>query len=517
MLAMKRALVSVSDKTGLVEFIKELTKFNFEIISTGGTFKTLEAAGIPALKISEITGFPEILDGRVKTLHPAIYAGILARRELPEHVQTLKKLKITPIDFVIVNLYPFEATIARPKVSLEEALENIDIGGPTLIRAAAKNYSSVAVIVNPQRYPEIIAEVKKNHGELSLKTRQKLAEEAFGHTSDYDRVITSYLENLTTGPEKLPQVIKLALNKELSLRYGENPHQKAAFYTFTKKFPWEKLQGKELSFNNLLDLEAARSLVLEFENPAAAIIKHTNPSGVAESADIYQSYQKALAPDPVSAFGGIVALNRSVDEKLAKKLSEIFLEVIVAPEFSDEAIKILSAKQNLRIIRWPNRLSETGSAGAIENLDFKKITGGFLVQQKETKTETEKDFKNVTTKKPSPEQIEDLIFALKVVKHTKSNAIVVAKNQVTLGIGVGQTSRVKAVEQALKQAGKNAAAAVLASDAFFPFPDSVELAATAGIAAIIQPGGSVKDNEVIEAANKLDIAMVFTGIRHFRH
>jgi phosphoribosylaminoimidazolecarboxamide formyltransferase/IMP cyclohydrolase len=503
----KRALLSVSDKTGIVGFARELTELGYELLSTGGTAKTLQENGIEVTLVSEVTGFPEILEGRVKTLHPKIHGGILAKRT-SEHLAELETQEITPIDLVVVNLYPFAKTVAKEGVTLEEAIENIDIGGPTMVRATAKNHQYVTIVVSPARYEEVLREITEN-GKVSLELRRKLALEAFRHTAQYDVMISQYLGNTFAGTS-FPDEFLLQGEKVQDLRYGENPHQQAAFYRTGQGGlgAARQLQGKELSFNNIIDLNAAWSLAVEFEEPACAIIKHTNPCGVAIAATVEEAYKKALSADPVSAFGGIVAFNKQVDQKTAESLVEIFLEVIVAPSFSKEALNVLAGKPNVRVLEIPNSTEKIP-------LDMKKVSGGFLVQTKDEGEEDEWTW--ATEAQADAETLADLKFAWKVVKHVKSNAIVCVKNGIAVGVGPGQTNRVGAAKIALEQAGENAQGGVLASDAFFPFKDTVDLAAQFGIKAIVQPGGSIKDQESIEACNQYGIAMAFTGIRHFKH
>lgn len=507
----KRALLSVSDKTGLVEFAKVLHELGVEIISTGGTMKTLRAAGIPVTYVSDITGFPEIMDGRVKTLNPLIHGGILAIRDNEAHLAAMAKHGIGAIDLVAVNLYPFGQTVAKPDATLADAVENIDIGGPAMIRAAAKNFSYVTVIVNPARYNDVAAALTA--GGVAPAMRMALAKEAFGHTAEYDAAISRYLAG-QCGEGLFPDKLQLVYNKSNALRYGENPHQQAAVYRDSGSSSGiasaRQLHGKELSFNNLVDLEAAWNLVCEFSEPAAVIVKHTNPCGTGIGATIAEAYQKAFDADPVSAFGGIIALNKQVDGAAAGKISSLFVEAIIAPEFTSEALDILTAKKNIRLL-------EAGANSPNIQLDLKKISGGLLVQQADSSTDSEDSWQTVTKKQLTAEQSKQLAFAWKVVKHVKSNAIVVADNNQTLGVGAGQMNRVGSAEIALKQAGEKAKGAVMASDAFFPFGDTVEAAAQAGITAIIQPGGSLRDEESIAAADKYGIAMVFTGIRHFKH
>lgn len=512
----KRALLSVSDKTGLVEFAQALVELGVELVSTGGTHRLLTEHGIPVRPVDAVTGFPEILDGRVKTLHPHVHGGILARRDREEHMRSLTTHEIEAIDLVVCNLYPFAATIARPDVTLEEAIENIDIGGPSMVRSAAKNHASVTVVTDPKRYPEII-ECLRQQGEVPLKLRQELALAAFRHTAHYDAMIADYLGQQYAPDEPLPETITLTFERQQLLRYGENPHQAAAFYrepqvVGSSLAQAQQLQGKELSFCNLNDADAALSLVQEFSQPAAVAVKHANPCGVACARDILSAYQLAHDADPVSIFGGIVALNRPVEADLASKLAEIFLDIIIAPEFTPEAQSILRQKKNLRLLAV-GPLGNDRAAG----LDYKRIAGGLLVQTPDTLLPTEEPWQTVTDKTVTTQQMADLRFAWQVVKYVKSNAIVVAKDGVTLGIGMGQVNRIDAAKQALARAGKAAKGAVLASDGLFPFPDVVEAAAAAGIAAIVQPGGSIRDKESIATANQHNLGMVFTGYRHFRH
>ena len=509
---MKRALISVSDKTGLVDFARKIAELGWEIVSTGGTARTLEEAGIKVTEISRVTDFPEILDGRVKTLHPKVHGGILAKNT-PEHFQVLKEQGIVPIDLVVVNLYPFQQTIARPGVSLDEAIEKIDIGGPTMVRAAAKNYQRVAIVVNPQKYGEILSELEEK-GEISIATRERLALEAFQHTAQYDAAIANYLAGKFTN-EQFPEQYIVVGQKKQDLRYGENPHQKAAFYVFPGNTQGtiagaRQLQGKELSYNNIVDIEAAWTLVQEFEQPAACIIKHTNPCGTALGENLVEAYQRALAADPVSAFGGIIGLNRQVDKETAEKIAETFMEAVVAPGFAPDALEVLKKKQNLRLL-------EIEPVQEQSEYWLEKVSGGFLVQDLDKKTVNLEELQVVTEKKPTAAELEELLFAWKVVKHVKSNAIVVTKDRQTIGVGAGQMNRVGAANIAFKQAGEKVQGAVLASDAFFPFRDTVDAAAKAGIKAIIQPGGSIRDEESIQACNEHGITMVFTGVRHFKH
>ncbi|MEG6520951.1 bifunctional phosphoribosylaminoimidazolecarboxamide formyltransferase/IMP cyclohydrolase [Desulfotomaculum sp. 1211_IL3151] len=510
----KRALISVSNKTGLVDFAQGLAELGVEIISTGGTAKTLREAGVPVVYISEVTGFPEILDGRVKTLHPNVHGGILAMRT-EEHLRQLTQYKITPIDLVVVNLYPFRETIAKPHVSLEDAIENIDIGGPTMVRAAAKNHAYVGIVVNPQRYGEVLAALKER-GELSAKLRLALAREAFAHTASYDTAIANYLGQVTDDEIFRPE-FNLSFVKAQELRYGENPHQRAAFYRDPAiSGPCianaRQLHGKELSYNNILDANSALELVREFSEPSAVIIKHNNPCGTATAESLVAAYQRALEADPVSAFGGIVAVNGILDGATAAEMSRIFLEAIIAPDFTGEALEILTKKANLRLLTTGELIEQTKDV-----LEVRKVNGGLLVQEADRLVLNMDELKVVTERQPSAEELKDLLFAMTVVKHVKSNAIVLGKAGQIIGVGAGQMNRVGSARIAFEQAGDKAQGAVLASDAFFPFRDTVDEAAKAGIKAIIQPGGSIRDEESIQACNEHGIAMVFTGMRHFKH
>jgi phosphoribosylaminoimidazolecarboxamide formyltransferase/IMP cyclohydrolase len=508
-----RALISVSDKSGVVDFARGLKELGTEIFSTGGTKKSLEAAGVKIRSISELTGFPEILDGRVKTLHPAVHGGILARRDLPQHLSQLSQHHIELIDMVVVNLYPFVETVTRAGVSLDEALENIDIGGPSMIRSAAKNFPSVLVVVDPGDYEAILGKLRQ--GKLDSEYRKRLAQKAFQHVALYDTAIAQYLNQ-----EVFPEEMTLALKKARSLRYGENPHQKAAFYTEqnVRQKPdglssLEQLGGPEISFNNILDIDAALNLLADFSDPTIAIMKHNNPCGLASHNDLAEAYRRALAGDPVAAFGGIVASNRITDLATAQEIDKSHYDAIIAPGYQKEALELLRRKESLRLAKVaPYRPSPSEMY-----LDFRRVTGGLLAQTPDILTEPELKPRIVTTRQPSEAELSDLLFAWKAVKSIKSNAIVVARDKALLGMGAGQPSRVVAVELALERAGDRAKDSVLASDAFFPFPDGPELAVKQGVTAIIQPGGSVRDKEVIELANKYNIAMVFTGVRHFRH
>lgn len=513
----KRALISVSDKSGIVEFARELIKFNIEILSTGGTAKLLRANKIPVMEISEYTNFPEIMGGRVKTLHPKVMAGILARRSIDNEI--MEKHHINPIDLVVVNLYPFANVVAQENCQLEDAIENIDVGGPTMLRAAAKNYQDVTVIVNINDYQSIIEEMTNHSGATTLDTRFKLAQKVFVHTADYDLTIASYLNNL--GQDTIfKEIWNLVLEKKQDLRYGENPHQKAAFYKKSKTYhasvtTAEQLQGKELSFNNITDADAALECVKSFIQPTCVIVKHANPCGVATSNNILSAYEKAFKADPQSAFGGVIAFNRALDVKTAQKiLTNQFVELIIAPEIEPEAMQALHHKESIRILASGN-FPEVSS-----EYDYKKVSGGMLIQERDLHVLKPEELSVVTKKSPSESELKDLMFAWNVVKHVKSNAIVIAKDLATIGIGAGQMSRVDSVFIAITKAKNNNFSlqhTVMASDAFFPFADSIEMAAQAGISAIIQPGGSVRDKEVIAAADKANMAMIFTGIRHFRH
>ena len=517
MTQIRRALLSVTDKTGLAEFARALAALGVEIISTGGTARLLREAGLAVRDVAEITGLPEMLEGRVKTIHPRIAAGVLAVRAKPEHMAALEAHGIAPIDMVVVNLYAFEQAAARADVTLDELVENIDIGGPTLIRAAAKNWRDVAVVVSPDDYPRILEELNGTGG-LSPATRFELAKKAFGLTADYDAAISARLAEIRIEdgqaidrPAALPEVLRLRLPRRLNLRYGENPHQQAALYACDAGgiAGAEQLQGKELSFNNLVDLDAAWQLVLEFQAPAAAIIKHTNPCGCAEAETLAASYRRAFEADPVSAFGGVLAFNRAVDEETAQEISKTFIEAIAAPEFTAEALEVLSRKKNLRLVRV-RRLSA-------DPLLVKSISGGILAQTPDAETLDPQRVEVKTERRPSEREWQALEFGWKVVKHVKSNAVVYAEPGRLLSAGAGQMSRVDAVKVGAMKAVLPLAGSVLASDAFFPFPDGIEEAHKHGVTAVIQPGGSVRDEEVIAAANRLGLAMVFTGIRHFRH
>ena len=508
-----RAILSVSDKTGLVDFARGLVDLGVEIFSTGGTKGILQKAGLPIQSISDLTGFPEILEGRVKTLHPAVHGGILARRDLPSHMEELAQKQIKTIDMVVVNLYPFIQTVSKPGVTLEEALENIDIGGPTLIRAAAKNFPHVLVVVDPDDYGPILEKLKS--GQLGMEERRRLAQKAFQHVALYDTAISQYLRQ---DGEGFAAELTIALKKRFNLRYGENPHQEAAFYEEVGNKEQgvgsaTQLWGKELSFNNILDADAAWAVVTDFTEPTVAIIKHTNPCGLACHSELGEAYQRALSGDPISAFGGIVAANRPVNLAMAQEVIKTFYEIIIAPGYEPDALEVLKSKKDLRILD----MGPVKTGPKAVSRDFRHVRGGFLIQTQDTIVEDAKSWRTVTRREPTAGELEDLTFAWRAVKHVKSNAIVLAKEATLLGMGAGQPSRVGSVEIALKKAGQRARGSVLASDAMFPFPDGVEIAAKEGVTAIIQPGGSVRDAEVIEMADKYNLAMLFTGVRHFRH
>jgi phosphoribosylaminoimidazolecarboxamide formyltransferase/IMP cyclohydrolase len=513
-----RAIVSVSDKAGVTDFAKGLSQLGYEVFSTGGTKKSLAEAGVPVKSISEITGFPEILDGRVKTLHPAVHGGILAKRGLPSHMEQLADNNIGTIDMVVVNLYPFVQTVSREGVSLDEALENIDIGGPTMIRAAAKNFPSVIVVVDPADYSSVLENLRQ--GNLEPAERKRLAQKAFQHVALYDTAISQYLRQDMEG---FPEVLTVALEKRYGLRYGENPHQPAAFYTelaVGEKQPtgitWaEQLGGKELSFNNILDADAAWGAVTDFAAPAVAVIKHTNPCGLASHDDIAEAYRRAFSGDPVAAFGGIVASNRTVTSAMAEAMKSVFYEIVIAPEYEAEALETLKRKKDLRILKA--ELPPGYGKAEPGYLDFRRVKGGFLVQASDSVPEGNVNLKTITKREPTKGEIDDLLFAWRAVKHIKSNSIALAKDKTLLGMGAGQPSRIISAQIASEKAGEKAKGGVLASDAMFPFADVVEVAATCGVTAIIQPGGSIRDEDSIEAADRHNIAMVFTGERHFRH
>jgi phosphoribosylaminoimidazolecarboxamide formyltransferase/IMP cyclohydrolase len=523
-MAVQRALISVFDKTGIVEFAKRLAALKIEILSTGGTAKLLREAGIAVRDVSDFTGWPEMLGGRVKTLHPKVHGGLLFRRRHAEDQKQAAQHGIAPIDLLVVNLYPFEATAAKVGLSAEELIENIDIGGPTMLRSAAKNFESVTVVTDPSDFERVASEIEKA-GETTLATRLELARKVFATTSRYDGMITMELERLSAGSGRialaekpvLPERVHIALRRQQELRYGENPHQAAALYVPAGRAPEglaaaKQLQGKELSYNNLVDLEAARSLAAEFKNPAAVIIKHNNPCGTAEQGTLREAYLKALASDPVSAFGGVLAFNREVDAATAEEVVKLFVECIAAPAFADRAKEIFATKKNLRLLELP-----LGGLEPERDLQLKRILGGMLVQQPDLAEIKDGDLRTVTKRAPTAEEMQTMRFAWKVAKHIKSNAIVFAKGGATLGVGAGQMSRVDSVKIAVMKAQSSLSGSVVASDAFFPFPDGVEEAAKAGAAAVIQPGGSLRDADVIATADRLALAMVFTGMRHFLH
>lgn len=516
-----RALISVSDKTGIVEFAEKLSSLGVEIISTGGTARKLKEAGIKVIGISEVTGFPECLDGRVKTLHPNIHAGLLAMRSNKEHMKQLEELNVTPIDLVVVNLYPFKQTILKDGVTREEAIENIDIGGPTMLRSAAKNYQDVAVVVDPVDYDKVLEEIEKNK-QVSLDTKFYLCSKVFAHTANYDALISNYMRE-QRKEEDLPETISLTFEKVQDMRYGENPHQKAAFYKEVGKGKGylteaEQLHGKALSFNNINDTNGALELLKEFDEPAVVACKHANPCGVGIADNIYDAYKKAYRTDPVSIYGGIVVTNTEIDEKTAEEINKIFIEIVVAPSYSEKALEILKQKKNIRLLVIKD-IKEKQPENAY---NLKKVGGGLLVQTIDSKLISKEGLKVATKWQPTKEEMKDLMIAWKIVKHAKSNGIAIAKDKQSIGVGPGQVSRIWACKQAIDHAVEHLGeeslkGAVLASDAYFPFPDCVEEAAKAGITAIIQPGGSIRDQESIDACNKYGIAMVFTGMRHFKH
>ncbi|MFC1907891.1 bifunctional phosphoribosylaminoimidazolecarboxamide formyltransferase/IMP cyclohydrolase, partial [Chloroflexota bacterium] len=500
------------------DFAKELSQLGFEIFSTGGTKKALVEANVSVKSVSGLTGFPEILDGRVKTLHPIVYGGILARRDLPKHMAQLTENNIEAIDLVAVNLYPFVQTVAKKGVTFEEAIENIDIGGPSMIRASAKNFSDVIVLVDPADYQPVLEKLKA--GGMELAERKRLAQKAFQHVAMYDTAISQYLRQ---DMEAFPEYMTVALKKRYGLRYGENPHQQAAFYSEQvvgakqdTGITWAKqLWGKELSFNNILDADAAWNVIVDFSAPTVDVIKHTNSCGLASHNDITEAYRRALSGDPVAAFGGIVASNRAIDLATAEEIVKTFYEIVIAPEYETKALEVLKRKKNLRIL--VAELPPAYGATPIGYLDFRRVRGGFLVQNSDSLAEANVSLKTVTKREPTKAEIEDLLFAWRAVKHVKSNAIILVKDKTLLGMGAGQPSRIISAQIAKEKAGNKAKGSVLASDAMFPFPDVVEVAAKYEVTAIIQPGGSLKDNDSIKAADKYNIAMVFTGTRHFKH
>lgn len=510
---MKRALVSVSDKTNLVPFVSSLVELGYEIISTGGTKKALEAAGIKTIGISEVTDFPEIMDGRVKTLHPKVHGALLCVRDNPDHVRQIEELGIQYIDLVCVNLYPFKETVQKPGVSHEEIIENIDIGGPSMLRSASKNYKFIPVLCDPSDYDAIVKELREN-GETYLTTREYLAAKVFRHTASYDTMIASYLTERTG--EKYPEKFTITFDKVQELRYGENPHQSAAFYKgMNPQYSLanaKQLHGKELSYNNIQDGNAAIEILKDFEGqPAVVGLKHMNPCGVGIGKTIEEAWDKAYEADPVSIFGGIVAFNEPIHASVAEKLSKIFLEIIIAPAFDEDAFEILSKKKNIRLMQLDTSL-EVNAKYKVTN-----VNDGLLVQDIDDHKITAEDLRCVTNRKPTEEELEQLLFAWKVVKHVKSNAIVLVKDNMTIGVGAGQMNRVGAAKIAIEQAGEKAKGSIMSSDAFFPMPDTVEEAVKAGVTAIIQPGGSIKDQLSIDVCNEHGIALVYTGVRHFKH
>ena len=513
----QRAILSVTDKSGIVEFAKVLAELGVELVSTGGTAKLLRESGVPVKDISELTGFPEMLDGRVKTLHPKVHGGILHIRNNKEHRAAVSEHAIQPIDMVVVNLYAFEQTAARPDVGFQELIENIDIGGPSMIRSAAKNFQDVAIVTFPGDYQPLVGEMRANQGRLSLETRWRLAKRAFATTAAYDSAIASTLERVPepgaapSASTGFPALLRVSFNKVTDLRYGENPHQRAAMYSDgfglgVANAP--QLQGKELSFNNIVDLEAAWELCQEFEEPACAIIKHTNPSGTAIGKNVLEAYRQALETDPVSAFGGVIGINREVDEAAAEEIAKLFVEAIAAPGFSREALNKFSAKKNLRLVQVK---------AAPPRPVLKQVSGGMLLQDADVRPLRNEDLKMVSKRPPTEDELQAMLFAWKVCKHVKSNAIVYARNGQIVGVGAGQMSRVDSCRLGASKAVLPLKGTVAASDAFFPFPDGVEEIAKAGATAVIQPGGSVRDQEVIDAADRHNMAMIFTAVRHFRH
>ncbi len=518
MASVVRALISVFDKTGVVEFAQRLHALGVEIISTGGTAGLLKENGIPVVQVSDYTGFQEMLDGRVKTLHPKVHGGILYRRDSKEHKQSIEEHGIKPIDLVVINLYPFEHTIAREGCTLAEAIENIDIGGPAMVRSAAKNFNDVTVIVNPKDYTTVLGEIEGSGGSVALETRMRLSRDAFAHTARYDSLISRYLSGQLKKDSEFPPLFQLPFEKVQELRYGENPHQSAAFYRDLDAGPRDivsvrKIQGKELSFNNIIDLEAAWQLANEFESSSAVVIKHTNPSGVAVGDDQLETFIKARETDPVSAFGGIIGFNRTVSSETAGEILKNFVEAVIAPGYETRALELFSEKKNIRIMK----MSSESVVLEKQVFDFKRVSGGLLIQDRDAISHDPSALKVVTQRQPDTKEIDDLLFAWLVAKHVKSNAIVYARNGETLGIGAGQMSRVDSARLAVGKAHQPLKGCAMASDAFFPFRDSIDEAAKSGISAVIQPGGSIRDDEVIHAADEHGIAMIFTGTRHFKH
>jgi phosphoribosylaminoimidazolecarboxamide formyltransferase / IMP cyclohydrolase len=522
----KQALISVSDKTGIVEFAQALAGLGVKLLSTGGTAKLLASKGLAVTEVADYTGFPEMLDGRVKTLHPKVHGGLLARRDLPEHMAALAEHGIPTIDLLVVNLYPFRETIAQPECSLEEAIENIDIGGPTMLRSAAKNHRDVTVVVDPADYTVVLDEMRANQNQVGYATKFRLASKVFAHTAQYDGAITNYLTSLGEDLQHqsrsaYPATLNLAFNKVQDLRYGENPHQHAAFYRDISApagalSNYRQLQGKELSYNNIADADAAWECIKTFEASACVIVKHANPCGVALGANPAQAYAKAFQTDPTSAFGGIIAFNREVDEVAAQAVAKQFVEVLIAPSFSAGALRVLAAKQNVRVLQI--ELGDT--AAAVNAFDFKRVGGGLLLQSPDAKNVQPSELRVVTRRQPSAKEMEDMLFAWRVAKFVKSNAIVFCSNGMTLGVGAGQMSRVDSARIAsikAQNAGLSLSGSAVASDAFFPFRDGLDVVVAAGASCVIQPGGSVRDDEVIAAADEQNIAMIVTGTRHFRH
>ena len=512
----QRAILSVTDKSGLVDFARNLSALGIELVSTGGTAKLLRDSGIFVQDISDLTGFPEMLDGRVKTLHPKVHGGILHRRDDPKHVAAVAEHGIAPIDMVVVNLYAFEKTASKPGVAFDELIENIDIGGPSMIRSAAKNFHDVAIVTSPSDYESISDELQREHGTLSRETKWRLAQKAFATTAAYDSAIASTLESISADGSQsstgaFPQTLRSSFRKTLDLRYGENPHQKAAMYSDGSRVGVanaHQLQGKELSYNNIVDLQAAWDLAQEFQEPVVAVIKHTNPCGTATGKTLAEAYKRALECDPVSAFGGVIGVNRPIDAETAEEMHKLFLEVVAAPAFDDAAKAKFASKKNLRLVEV---------VPANQKWVLKNVSGGMLVQDNDVRALTDADLRVVSKRPPTPEETRALLFAWKVCKHVKSNAIVYARDGQTVGVGAGQMSRVDSAKIGAMKAQLPLKGTVAASDAFFPFPDGVEEIAKAGATAIIQPGGSQRDPEVIEAADRLGLAMLFTGVRHFRH
>lgn len=516
-----RALISVSDKKGIVDFARELAGLGVEILSTGGTAKSLREAGVAVTEVSDYTGFPEMLDGRLKTLHPKIHGGLLARRNNTKDLEDIREHGIKPIDMVVVNLYPFEETISKPNVTFDKAIENIDIGGPTMLRAASKNFQDVAVIVDPADYKNILDELKASKGTLSRETKLNLAKKVFSHTARYDALIADYLAGVTEKEKTFPPHLTPALERVAVLRYGENPHQKAAIYKERSKglslAEARVLQGKEMSFNNYLDTHSALLLAMEFDKKACTIIKHNNPCGVATGNTTLEAYRKALKTDPVSAFGGVVAFNTEVDGKAAEDMTDLFLEVVIAPAFTQEAISAFSKKQNVRLLELPGILDKGNSRVRPDGWDMKRIAGGLLLQDWDSSSEDIMSLTAVTKRQPTTEELEALSFAWKVAKHVKSNAIVYSFKDRTVGIGIGQTSRIYSAKIGAITACESVRGSVAASDGFFPFRDGIDVLNEMGVTAIVQPGGSVRDAEVIQAADEYGMAMLITGVRHFRH